>query len=328
MMFREFFYMHKSDRRVILALLTVGVVALAVIYLAGGKEEAPVPPVWGDSIATDIPSSPSTPFAPSRPSTPSAPSHPHLTTALERFHFDPNTADSTALLRLGLRPWQVRNIYKYRAAGGVFRKREDFARLYGLTAEQYRELEPYIRIAPSPFTQRASSPHPASSILPPKGKAGLAAPSSAVSVPVGSTDRGSSPRPAKLAPGETISLATADTAALQRIPGIGPYFARRIVDYGQRLGGYVSLSQLNEIEDFPQEALSYLTLNPTEVRRLNINALSLNELKRHPYINFYQARAITDYRRQHGPITDLSDLRLLPDFPPEAIERLRPYVSY
>ena len=29
----------------------------------------------------------------------------------ELFYFDPNTADSTQLLRLGLQPWQVRNIY-------------------------------------------------------------------------------------------------------------------------------------------------------------------------------------------------------------------------
>src|SRR3712207_9469155 len=36
------------------------------------------------------------------------------------FDFDPNTADSTQFLALGLRPWQVRNIYKYRAKGGIY----------------------------------------------------------------------------------------------------------------------------------------------------------------------------------------------------------------
>ena len=66
---------------------------------------------------------------------------------VETFPFDPNTADSTQLLRLGLAPWQVRAIYHYRAKGGVFRRPSDFARLYGLTAKQYRELEPYIRIS-------------------------------------------------------------------------------------------------------------------------------------------------------------------------------------
>lgn len=64
----------------------------------------------------------------------------------ELFAFDPNTADSTQFLRLGLQPWQVRNIYKYRSRGGRYRKKSDFARLYGLTLEKYRQLEPYIVI--------------------------------------------------------------------------------------------------------------------------------------------------------------------------------------
>ena len=32
--------------------------------------------------------------------------------------FDPNTADSITLRQLGLRPWQIRNLLKYRAANG------------------------------------------------------------------------------------------------------------------------------------------------------------------------------------------------------------------
>ena len=63
------------------------------------------------------------------------------------FFFDPNTADSTALLRLGLSPWQVRNIYKYRARGGRYHRPEDFSKLYGLTKGDYERLLPYIRIA-------------------------------------------------------------------------------------------------------------------------------------------------------------------------------------
>lgn len=319
-MFREFFYMHKSDRRVILALLAVGAVALTVVFVAGGREETPVLSVAVDSIA------PSSSLTPSPPSSPTYYAQP--TVAPARFPFDPNTADSTALLRLGLQPWQVRNIYKYRAAGGIYRKKEDFARLYGLTVKQYREMEPYIRISPD-YQPAATLLAP--SHLPPKGEASPADEVTKKASPLGGEvgEGPASPIGGEVGEGlHIIDLATADTTALRRIPGIGSYYARRIVDYGERLGGYVSLSQLNEIEDFPQEALSYLTLSAVPVRRLNINVLSLNELKRHPYLNFYQARAITDYRRQHGPIGDLNDLRLLPDFPPEAIERLRPYVEY
>jgi DNA uptake protein ComE-like DNA-binding protein len=67
--------------------------------------------------------------------------------------------------------------------------------------------------------------------------------------------------------------------------------------------------------------------NPSR-RKLNLNRLSLNELKRHPYINYYQAKAITDYRRLRGSLHSLQELRLLPDFPPEAVSRLEPYVEF
>ena len=133
---------------------------------------------------------------------------------------------------------------------------------------------------------------------------------------------------AKLKVGEHIVLNTADTTQLKTVPGIGSYFARKIVQYGQRLGGYVSVDQLDEIENFPLDAKDYLVVENARPHKLNVNTLSLNDLKRHPYINFYQARTITDYRRLHGPLKNLNDLRLSKDFPQEAIDRLVPYVEY
>lgn len=294
-MLRSLFIMHKNDRRVILSLLFIAAVALTVIFLAGGKEQkTPISLTEkADSIAMDT--------LRSNPPYYYQQETPHV----ERFAFDPNTADSTQLLRLGLQSWQVRNIYKYRAAGGIYRKKEDFARLYGLTVKQYRELEPYIHIS--------ADYQPASTLFEDK---------------TATIERDTLRYPVKMAEGETIDLAIADTTMLKTVPGIGSYFARRIYDYGQRLGGYVSLEQLDEIEDFPQEAKQYLTLGTIVVRKVNINTTSLNDLKRHPYINYYQARTITDYRRQYGTITDLQQLRLSPDFPPEAIARLLPYIEY
>ena len=48
----------------------------------------------------------------------------------DSFMFDPNDADSTQLLRLGLAPFQVRSIYRYRAKGGRFSTKDDFRRVY------------------------------------------------------------------------------------------------------------------------------------------------------------------------------------------------------
>ena len=134
--------------------------------------------------------------------------------------------------------------------------------------------------------------------------------------------------PVKIAEGETIDLNINDTSLYKKVPGIGSYYAHRIADYVQQLGGFVSIDQLDEIEGFPQEAKKYFSVGTSQVRQLNVNRLSLTELKRHPYINYYQAKAITDYRRLHGPLHSLDDLRLLPEFPVEAIKRLEPYVCF
>ena len=295
--------MNHNDRKIALAALGVALLALVGIWLTASsdgpqKEDAFAAPHKAKSHRKAI-----VRYAdvPSRPQP-------------ETFPFDPNTADSTQLLRLGLEPWQVRNIYKYRAAGGIYRSKEDFARLYGLTVKDYRRLEPYIRIS--------SDYLPAATLVGDRdnrtdGTNGTY-----------KTYRTNEPYPRKIDSTQHVVLNTADTTELRKVPGIGAYYARRIVRYGQRLGGYVSIDQLDEIEDFPQEAKKYFTIQDAHPQQLNVNQLTLQQLRKHPYINFYQAKAIVDYRRLHGNLKSLQELRLSKDFPPEAIERLTPYVTF
>lgn len=231
----------------------------------------------------------------------------------ELFDFDPNTADSTQLLRLGLKPWQVRNIYKYRAAGGRYRSPQDFARLYGLTLEQYKRLEPYIKIK----------------------KEVMAA--DVIGNNDGEYKKDSIAYPRKLKPGETVNINTADTSLLKRIPGIGSYYARQIVNKRQRLGGIAKIEQLKEIEGFPESAFQYMTIgtpsassaNKTaEIAKIRINQLEVKELAKHPYIRYIQAKEIFQYRRLRGPIKSASVLQRLPSFSPDDVKRLEPYLDY
>lgn len=299
---KSYLYNH-SDRLVMIFLLSLALVGIVLMFFVGGD-------------GTDMTASGDSASVTSKGRNgyqPYAQTEKHAA----RFVFDPNTADSTQLLRLGLQPWQVRCIYKYRAAGGVYRCKEDFARLYGLTKKQYEELAPYIRIS--------SDYQPAADYY---GQGGY--PYEASRAPGRAVDTTRHyDYPHKLSAMEHVNLNLADTTMLKRVPGIGSYWARRIISYRDRLGGFVSQSQLLEIDgDFPQKALPYLKIALGNVRRMNVNTLTLGELKRHPYINYYQAKAIVDYRRLRGPIHSLRDLRLCKDFPPDEIKRLEPYVTF
>ena len=243
-MIREFFYLQKSDRKVILTLLVIIVVALGVIFLTGGENDTSNALTVADTLKSEV--------------------------RRDTFRRKPYYKRDTVYVH-------TKVVYR----------------------DRYYRTDKSDGIESLDTIQRTNHAH-----------------GTIVS------------NPHKIREGEHVVLNTADTTALKTIPGIGPYFARKIVQYGVRLGGYVNIDQLDEIEDFPLESKQYLVIQDAQPKKLNINQLSLNELKRHPYINYYQARAIEDYRRLHGPLKSLNDLRLSKDFPPEAIERLMPYVAY
>ena len=128
--------------------------------------------------------------------------------------------------------------------------------------------------------------------------------------------------------GEHINLACADTTMLKKVPGIGSGWAKAIVGYGERLGGYVAVGQLKEIEGFPVESLPFFEVRNAHTKQLNLNTLSVSQLRRHPYINFYMARQIAEYRRLKGKLISLSQLPIAQGFPTRRIERLQPYVCF
>lgn len=296
MKWSDLVYFIKSDRIVLLTALLFGLLFVLMVYLTSeGFDQSTA--IVGDTISIKS----------RQRNYDSRYSHRYYqvpVASARLFDFDPNTADSTQLLALGLRPWQVRNIYKYRAKGGVYRHPNDFARLYGLTRKDFLRLLPHIKIS--------SDYLPASTL--------------AESPPAFTQDTLKYPR--KILPLERVDLNKADTTQLRHVPGIGSYFARQIVNYRRHLGGFHSIQQLREIEDFPEKSLFYFILPDDDVARLDINTATLSQLSRHPYITYTQARDIVDYRRLRGPIHTLDDLRLLKSFTPQTLRRVEPYLKF
>ncbi len=221
------------------------------------------------------------------------------------FAFDPNTADSATLYRLGLREWQIRNMMRYRRKGGRWKSAEDFGRLYGLSHEEHERLRPYVRIVPG----------------------------NAEKIRREEAKRRDSVRAKhyieKYPAGTVIDLNTADTTALKRIPGIGSYYAAKICRYRERLGGFVSPGQIKEVEGLPADAEKWFEVGDSaEIRQLDLNKATFSQLVRHPYLNYEQVKAICNYRQKYGKVRYWRELSLTELFSEADTVRLKAYVIF
>ena len=130
-------------------------------------------------------------------------------------------------------------------------------------------------------------------------------------------------------PSSPPDLNALDSAELVLLPGIGPVFASRIVRYREQLGGFASTLQLTEIKGLPDSLMKWFIISDTiPLEMIEVNKGTLNELRRHPYINFYQARAIVELRRERGNIKSPEQLSLLEEFTAQDLERLKPYLDF
>ena len=130
----------------------------------------------------------------------------------------------------------------------------------------------------------------------------------------------------------TVELNSADTTTLQLLSGIGPAFARRIVRYRERLGGFVSTEQLLEVYGFTPELLAHiaphLTLDSTHRNRIAVNSVPLKQFIKHPYVDYYFARDLVNLRSRGVTFSTPDDLRTLPSCTDTLLSKLLPYLDF
>ncbi|OKZ01971.1 MAG: hypothetical protein BHV78_06335 [Bacteroides sp. CAG:1060_57_27] len=105
-----------------------------------------------------------------------------------------------------------------------------------------------------------------------------------------------------------LDINSADSAAFDTLPGIGPYFAARMVEYRTRLGGYSYTEQLTDIYNFGQERFDALRdlvcCSPPEPYPLW--TLPSDSLRLHPYIGGYREAEAIVLLRENYPADSLS----------------------
>ena len=257
------------------------------------------------------------------------------------FEFDPNTISLDSLQMLGFSYKQALTVIHYREKGGRFRKKEDFSRMYTVSEEKYRELEPYISIPEihekekKTFTSKplkVSREGKAPGVIPEESEAEPQAPMPQVLDRKEAEGTGRAPaKPYNTRIKVSIDLNEADSAALISVKGIGPYFCKAILEYRKALGSFASVDQLLEIRGMDQEKFDRIKdqvfVHPGGIRKFSIAEADRAFLSRHPYIGSYNARGIAIFLQSHSKeectLKALFENRILSS---EDTLRLHPYV--
>jgi DNA uptake protein and related DNA-binding proteins len=129
-----------------------------------------------------------------------------------------------------------------------------------------------------------------------------------------------------------VELNRADTSDIMRIPQFGSKRAQKIVEYRDKLGGFYSLAQLQEIYILQNINLEYVdkyfTADRKLIRKININQCDYKTLVSHPYFDSYLTKTILNYRQKNGPIRDMSQLRDITHIYAELEEKLQWYIEF
>lgn len=241
--------------------------------------------------------------------------------AIKPFPFDPNTASKDDLIRLGLPARTAQTILNYREKGGHFYKKEDLKRLYTLRAEDYERLEPFVQIPPSAGGEKREY---------------FSKNNDNQGFTTTNNDGGQAPAAQnfkKKPMDAVVDINAATIEEWQQLRGVGPGWAKRIVNFREKLGGFTTVAQVGETRGLPDSVFKKILLNirlDTPIfRKIKLNTATLDELKSHPYLSSFQATVLFNYRLQHGRFTDFDGVKKVKaGFSETEWQRLEAYLDY
>lgn len=223
------------------------------------------------------------------------------------FYFDPNTLSVEGWVSLGVKEKTATGIQNYIAKGGKFRQADDVKKIWGIRPQLMERLIPYVRIdekfTTTTFQKRVYD--------------------TSSRVPYQKTVYQKKTY-------QPIAINAADSAAFTDLPGIGPGYAGRIVRFRNRLGGFVSVDQISETFGLPDSTFQtikpYLKIDGSNIKKLNINVASAEDLKAHPYIRWQLANVIVAYRTQHGSFATVASLKKIMLITEDVFTKIAPYL--
>ncbi len=213
------------------------------------------------------------------------------------FYFNPNKVTPEELDLLGFNSFQKKSLLGYRKAGGLFRKAEDVAKIYGVNPTLMKRIQNFMVFDLATLEPPKSSSSTSSSVM---ASSGL-----------------------------SIELNSATADDLQRLRGIGVVFSKRIVKYRTLLGGYYNVDQLKEVYGMSDELFNsikpYVTVDSTHLRKINLDVTEDWQLSYHPYADKEDAvlilREYRHYKDKHDLLAFHKNLEAI------GLQKIIPYIK-
>ncbi|RNI25826.1 ComEA family DNA-binding protein [Rufibacter latericius] len=233
---------------------------------------------------------------------------------IKLYRFNPNDLTVAQWQELGLNKYIAQRILNYRAKAGDFKSKAQLQKIYGLPDSLFQQWYPYINLPDeSPgYARTYAKDRPFLSPYP--------------------ENRPKTESPRKRWELQPFDLNTADTTELKQIKGIGSKLSARIVSFRDKMGGFHSVEQVAEVYGLAPEVVDSVrkygfVAKAYEPKRINLNTASFEELRQHPYIGFNLAKAIVNYRTQHGLYPSVEELRKIKILDEAKFQKMQPYLS-
>lgn len=229
--------------------------------------------------------------------------------------FNPNMATVEELNALGVPIFLSKRIENYRNAGGSFKVKSDLTSIYDFPDSLFQQLKPFIQL-PDKLQPTVAGDKEVSKAVNRNAMAKVV---------------NTRPRYDEVA--FIVDINKADSLEFQKLYGIGPGYARRLVSFREALGGYHSVDQVRDLygmtDSLFYQVKSFLHVGDTvTLESISINIATFKQLNAHPYISYELTKEILAAKSKYGKFKQLQDLNRLTLIDSVTIAKLGPYLKF
>lgn len=213
--------------------------------------------------------------------------------------FNPNFITDYKGFKLGMTTAQIDKLVQFRATGKYVNSAAEFQQVTGVSSELLNKISPYFKFPEWTQNKKANT-----------------------------YVENSEPVALK-----NIDLNKATVQDLVAIKGIGDYYANAVINEREKLGGFVSIHQIDFIKGLRPEAVKILKQNTKvktalAINKINVNTATKEELAQIPYITPYVAREIVVLRSKSENPLKMEDLEKIKSFPLDKLKIIRLYLAF